>query len=112
MTVYQDLAFRQVVEARDEMSEGRLAAARSPDKGNPGTGGHVYADVPQSGVNAIVAEGDVSELDAANGPTAVFGARKVVHGRLGVQDQEVRRLAIGGVPGGIEDYLQQEPRLV
>src|SRR5206468_10547322 len=74
--VYQDTATVNVIEARDEVDERRLARSGAPDDGDHIAGVRCEGDVRYSGLfRARIAECDVAELHSAPWLRRVLGVR-------------------------------------
>ena len=78
VSVYQHLAFPDVVEAMDERRDARFAGPGRANQCDDLAGLHLEADVPEHRLAGIVAERHVAKLDRAVDPSELDGAGFVV----------------------------------
>src|SRR6266540_394648 len=88
MAVDSDTAARDVVEARDQVDNGRLAAARRAEQCHHFAGRRVDIYFPQDCGKLIVAEADLFEANVALAIHEVDRVWLLFNGRLSVQKLE------------------------
>jgi hypothetical protein len=94
VTVDQHPARRRVVEARDELGDGRLPGPGRTDEGDGLPAAQVEVHVVEDGRGGVVAEGDVIERDLAldgrleEGPDVQDERRQLAHGQVSVARHE------------------------
>ena len=96
VAVDRDLAARRVVEAGDELGDGRLARAGRPDQGDGLARCDVQVDVAQHRLRRVVGERDVVERDVAFDRRQRL-ARRRASSTLGCVDEQLVELGDRGL---------------
>ncbi len=113
LAVDRDQATADVVVARDQMRDGRLAAARRTNDPERPAGLHLEADVMEGRQRpsfAGIGEIDVLEAEPGVGHHQVAGARPVGDVRLAVEHLEQPPAGHGGAGEGVDHHAQLADR--